>query len=172
MTNFTLPKVDTKKNIICSYKFDESVQDSESCYETIMGTNLMRELGPEFCPGNFIQWLIWNHRMKKFMINNVSAFLECSLNQLNRPKALNQMLNEHARCFEGRLETIDMVPISLKEDSKGPAYMPNSCKAYLILHVVELKLISLNAPRNENFQLFEWSEREEIVILKVQNSEN
>jgi hypothetical protein len=42
---FKLPEFDGRKIIILDYYLDESEQDSDSQYEMIMGTDLMKELG-------------------------------------------------------------------------------------------------------------------------------
>jgi hypothetical protein len=77
---FKLPEFDGRKIITWDCYLDESEQDSDSQYNMIMGTDLIKELGQTLnfldksmtCEGTTALVVNLNQSMTKFMLHNIS----------------------------------------------------------------------------------------------------
>jgi hypothetical protein len=99
--NFKLPDLTGRKIITWDCYLDESEQDSDSQYDVIVGTDLMKDLGLTL---NFLdESMTWegttapminlNQSMTRFMLNNISQMLQQQKTMLNAENGQKRILD-------------------------------------------------------------------------------
>jgi hypothetical protein len=99
--NYKLPEFDGRKIITWDCYLDESEQDSDSHYDMIMGTDLMKKLGLTL---NFLEKsMAWegtaapmvnlNQSMTRFMLNNISQTFQQTRTMLNAENCQKRILD-------------------------------------------------------------------------------
>jgi hypothetical protein len=125
---FKLPKFNRRKTITWDCYLDESEQDSNSQYDMIMGTDLIKELGLTL---NFLdKSMTWesttapmvnlNQSMTRFMLNNISQTLQQTRMMLNAENRQKHILDA------------DYTPLNIEQFTNGQDHLNNLEKDMLI----------------------------------------